>query len=567
MSKRAALLLCLAAGTALVPSASAQVLSRDGVITYPQGSPVPRYLTDLERWYWLRHPIGGDGPDAPTATPTGPIHCVAEYEPMEGIVIGWEGGGTLNAIQAEMAMRITTTGNSRVFVGVDSASIQSSATTTLTNAGCNMSRVTFVTKTLDSIWLRDYGPRYIYEGNCRAIVDHKYNRPSRVNDDTFPAAFATFKKHAFYELGWQGHTLIHGGGNFHLDSIGFGYATRLITNENNPPFTTYAYPEAEIRNTWQAYQNLNVAIMDPFPTSVDATQHIDMWMQIVDVNKVIISDWPNNPGSTQDVICDNATTFMQSRGYTVFRVPAYSISGTHYTFTNMVMCNNVVLVPSYTNATAGAQNATAAATIQSALPPGKTVYSINCQNIIGLAGAVHCIVQHVPVNKNGTNPGIFLRSPNGGETLTPGQIQQVAWISDDDVTTANVDVLLSTDGGATFPTTLAAAIVDNGAYYWTIPNINTATARIRMVVRDAQGNTSLDDSDANFTIGNPPPVCYANCDGSSSVPILNVNDFICFNNLFAAGDTRANCDGSTSAPTLNVNDFTCFLNAFAAGCP
>ena len=29
----------------------------------------------------------------------------------------------------------------------------------------------------------------------------------------------------------------------------------------------------------------------------------------------------------------------------------------------------------------------------------------------------------------------------------------------------------------------------------------------------------------------------------------------------------ANCDGSTIAPVLNVNDFQCFLNAYAAGCP
>jgi len=61
--------------------------------------------------------------------------------------------------------------------------------------------------------------------------------------------------------------------------------------------------------------------------------------------------------------------------------------------------------------------------------------------------------------------------------------------------------------------------------------------------------------------------CYANCDGSNVAPILNVNDFTCFLNRFAAGDTYANCDGSTVPPILNVNDFTCFLNKFAAGCP
>jgi hypothetical protein len=61
--------------------------------------------------------------------------------------------------------------------------------------------------------------------------------------------------------------------------------------------------------------------------------------------------------------------------------------------------------------------------------------------------------------------------------------------------------------------------------------------------------------------------CYANCDGSTLSPVLNVNDFVCFSNRFAAGDSRANCDASTTPPTLNVNDFVCFTNRFSAGCP
>jgi hypothetical protein len=62
-------------------------------------------------------------------------------------------------------------------------------------------------------------------------------------------------------------------------------------------------------------------------------------------------------------------------------------------------------------------------------------------------------------------------------------------------------------------------------------------------------------------------VCYANCDCSTIAPILNVNDFACFLNTFAAGNPLANCDGSTLPPVLNVNDFQCFLNKYAEGCP
>jgi hypothetical protein len=72
------------------------------------------------------------------------------------------------------------------------------------------------------------------------------------------------------------------------------------------------------------------------------------------------------------------------------------------------------------------------------------------------------------------------------------------------------------------------------------------------------------------------PPCYANCDGSTTPPVLNVEDFVCFINQFAAGQALppagqithyANCDNSTTQPVLNVEDFICFINAFAGGCP
>jgi uncharacterized membrane protein len=70
--------------------------------------------------------------------------------------------------------------------------------------------------------------------------------------------------------------------------------------------------------------------------------------------------------------------------------------------------------------------------------------------------------------------------------------------------------------------------------------------------------------------------CYADCDGSLAYPALNVSDYICFLNRYAAGlsltgpaqvHSYANCDGSTAFPVLSVSDFTCFANFFASGCP
>jgi hypothetical protein len=62
--------------------------------------------------------------------------------------------------------------------------------------------------------------------------------------------------------------------------------------------------------------------------------------------------------------------------------------------------------------------------------------------------------------------------------------------------------------------------------------------------------------------------CYANCDGSTTVPILNVSDYICFLNKYARGDTYANCDNNIGVPPiLNVNDFICFTIKYSQGCP
>jgi S-formylglutathione hydrolase FrmB len=79
---------------------------------------------------------------------------------------------------------------------------------------------------------------------------------------------------------------------------------------------------------------------------------------------------------------------------------------------------------------------------------------------------------------------------------------------------------------------------------------------------NAQGLAS-----AAFIAARLAAACPANCDASTTPPVLNVQDFACFLNRFASGDSRANCDGSTAVPTLNILDFACFLNAFAAGCP
>jgi hypothetical protein len=86
-----------------------------------------------------------------------------------------------------------------------------------------------------------------------------------------------------------------------------------------------------------------------------------------------------------------------------------------------------------------------------------------------------------------------------------------------------------------------------------------------VVPRNEDTRVGIDrDEDGVFDRDQADLACYANCDGSHNPPILNVNDYVCYQSLFASGSPSADCDGNS---LLNVNDFVCFQQRFAAGCP
>jgi hypothetical protein len=92
-------------------------------------------------------------------------------------------------------------------------------------------------------------------------------------------------------------------------------------------------------------------------------------------------------------VTETWVTELLSRGYTVHRIPGWSSGGTHYTYTNSVVFNEMVFVPEFSGYPT--QNAQAVAVFQTAYP-GRTVIPVDCSSIIHAAGAIHCIVMHVP---------------------------------------------------------------------------------------------------------------------------------------------------------------------------
>jgi hypothetical protein len=141
----------------------------------------------------------------------------------------------------------------------------------------------------------------------------------------------------------------------------------------------------------------------------------------------------------------------------------------------------------------------------------KVVARDNRANGGGISSAISTITV------SGTAGPFALTAPNTSVTVTPLSAVTVTWnvanTAASPVNATNVRITLSTDGGQTFPTVLAASVPNDGSHVVAMPNVQTSTARIRV---EAVGNIFFDVSDVNFAISGAPPAATLDLDGSTS---------------------------------------------------
>ncbi len=97
-------------------------------------------------------------------------------------------------------------------------------------------------------------------------------------------------------------------------------------------------------------------------------------------------------------------------------------------------------------------------------------------------------------------PVVTLTSPAGGESWNVGSSHNITWTATDNVGVTAVDLALSTDGGATFPTSIATGLGNTGTFAWALPLTISNTARVRAIAHDAAGNIGSDSTHTNFTM-------------------------------------------------------------------
>lgn len=431
---------------------------------------------------------------------TGTIASPPEYAPCAGVIFRYSSGSWAQVVVDCVAALTGAAAHDEIaWVVVASEAQKASATAAFAAAGADLGKVRFLFEPTNSIWLRDYGPHFIWQADTLGIADSHYY-PTRPEDNFIPTLVA---EHEFvvpaYPMG-----LYYSGGNFQPGPARTGFLTSLI-NLDNPEMSA-----AQIAELYSDYQGIDtVHVMPKLPSSVDATGHIDMWMYLVDEDSVIISQFKPGSNATAISITDNAVPYMRELGFTVHRPPAWNVGSTHYTYANAFRVNDRIFVPIYGpgNAAYLADDQAALAVWTAAAGPGVTIVPINCYSIIPAAGAIHCIMMQVPKVVAST-PAVHVLAPSGGELLAQGKTYDLTWSASDDEQVRLIDLYLSYDGALGPPHLISAGEVDDGHFAWTVPNgllalpdgALTLDAHVRVVAEDNVGFSSMAESEASFQI-------------------------------------------------------------------
>ena len=138
-----------------------------------------------------------------------------------------------------------------------------------------------------------------------------------------------------------------------------------------------------------------------------------------------------------------------------------------------------------------------------------------------------------------------ITSQNNGGSL--GGTITVTWnvsgTNNAPISCANVNILLSIDGGLTFPTTLANNVTNDGSHQVTLPNINTSTARLKVKCAD---NVFFDINNADFSI-TPSSNCSITSISAGTQSTCNPAD-----NTYSQ-DITVNFTDPPGSGTLDVN--------------
>lgn len=339
-----------------------------------------------------------------TPAPELPVRTAAQWEEVEYVVIRWT--PEFQNIQRQIVAAAIQ--ECKVLIATQN---QASVQNYLTSNGIDLTNVEFLNAPSNSIWIRDYAGNTVYTNDVgeRALVDWIYNRP-RPQDNLLPSFHADYLNVPLYVTDSAPNDLVNTGGNFMSDGMGNAFASKLILDENEAgnPYGVSVKSEEQIDLILKNYMGIDsYRKMETLP--YDGIHHIDMHMKLLDEETILVSKYPDGMADGPQIeenIEYITNTFQTPFGndYEIHWIPAPpstngsypDTDGAYRTYTNAVIINKTVLVPTY-RPKVDAE----ALQIWEDLMPGYKIVGIDVdnagENLIDLSGAIHCITHTIGV--------------------------------------------------------------------------------------------------------------------------------------------------------------------------
>ncbi|MGF1555100.1 reprolysin-like metallopeptidase [Paucihalobacter sp.] len=168
------------------------------------------------------------------------------------------------------------------------------------------------------------------------------------------------------------------------------------------------------------------------------------------------------------------------------------------------------------------------------------------------------------VTVDGSSGPFVVTSQSTNETWDVGSSQEITWdvagTNGGAVNTPTVNILLSVDGGQTFPFTLASNVVNDGAQNITVPNIGADTNQARVIV-EGNNNLFFAVNSSNFSIQSSEFVLNVTnasvdiCKPNDAVYTFTYNTFLGFSGTtnFSANNLPAGATASFNPPTATAD--------------
>lgn len=329
------------------------------------------------------------------------ISFPGEFEKNEGVLLVWDYSPSRDSVVANMAAAIQPVAKAWIIYYPGTAPMDTTDIRNyLLSRGVGYANVEFIPAWTETLWVRDFGPFTGYgvfeNAPERFFYDAGYSQYGRPHDDSIPSQIGNY-----WNIPTVGLNLEFEGGNLLLDGLANGFATKRIYSQN--PLLTPQEIEQQLKD---AFNLQSIVFLDVLNHSGGGIwKHVDMFMKVLDYETIMVSSYPDSLPDYPVIesyveLLSQSLNYFQNP-YNIVRIPAppkedgtFAITQDDEmrTYTNSLIINNVIIVPSYNLPAYDS----VAKQIYEAHMPGYIIKMIDARTLTPLFGALHCISKEIP---------------------------------------------------------------------------------------------------------------------------------------------------------------------------